>query len=116
MLELYQAEWCPASSRVRRRLTELGVDFVARQVPVEREDRGALRRLSGGESIPALVLHDGSTIRGEDEIRAYLDRRFEETPQTKAHRRKVAEIRRRERVSRRRPPARRGAVSRPRAG
>src|SRR5207248_6271171 len=79
MLELYQAEWCPASSRVRQRLTELGVDFVARQVPAERADRGALRRLTGGESIPVLVLADGSTMRGEDDIGAYLDRRFEET-------------------------------------
>ena len=29
MLQLYQAEWCPYSRRVRRRLTELQLDFVA---------------------------------------------------------------------------------------
>ena len=28
MLELWQTEWCPASRRVRERLTELGVDYV----------------------------------------------------------------------------------------
>ena len=26
MLELWQTEWCPASRRVRQRLTELGLD------------------------------------------------------------------------------------------
>jgi glutaredoxin len=34
MLELWQTEWCPASRRVRERLTELGVDYVTRQVSV----------------------------------------------------------------------------------
>ena len=38
-MELYQAEWCPYSSRVRQRFTELGVSFVARQVPADRADR-----------------------------------------------------------------------------
>ena len=42
MLELYQTEWCPASRRVRERLTELGLDYVVHQVPVEREARTAL--------------------------------------------------------------------------
>jgi hypothetical protein len=38
MLELYQTEWFPASRRVRERLTELGLDYLVRQVPVEREE------------------------------------------------------------------------------
>src|SRR5207253_2334746 len=38
-MELYQAEWCPHSHKVRQRLTELGLDFVARQVAAEPEDR-----------------------------------------------------------------------------
>ena len=32
-LELWQTEWCPASHRVRQRLTELGLTYIARQVP-----------------------------------------------------------------------------------
>jgi hypothetical protein len=36
MLELYQTEWCPASRRVRERLTELGLDYLVHQVPVAR--------------------------------------------------------------------------------
>jgi hypothetical protein len=39
MLELFETEWCQSSSRVRERLTELGPDYVNRQVPVEREER-----------------------------------------------------------------------------
>ena len=35
-LELYQAEWCPYSHRVRTRLTELGVDVILRQVAADR--------------------------------------------------------------------------------
>jgi hypothetical protein len=42
MLELYQTEWCPASRRVREHLTELGVDYMIHQVPVEREGRGGV--------------------------------------------------------------------------
>jgi len=53
MLELWQTEWCPASRRIRERLTELGVDYVTRQVPVERENRNALRAAAGTDSIPA---------------------------------------------------------------
>ena len=56
--ELYQTEWCPASRRVRQRLTELDVTYVARQVPVEREERTALLARTGGDSIPALVCED----------------------------------------------------------
>ena len=56
MIELYQAEWCPHSSRVRQRLTELGVSFVARQVPAERADREELRRKTGSEEIPTILL------------------------------------------------------------
>jgi glutaredoxin len=44
MLELFQTEWCPASRRVRQGLTELGIDYVSRQVPVEREARTAVDR------------------------------------------------------------------------
>ena len=43
MYELWQTEWCPASRRVRQRLTELGIDYLAHQVPVEKVDRVLLR-------------------------------------------------------------------------
>ncbi len=68
MIALWQAEWCPYSSAVRERLTELGIDFVARQVePVEEQ------RTQVGE-IPTLELEDGTRIEGTQPIFAYLAR------------------------------------------
>ena len=95
MLELWQTEWCPASRRVRQRLTELGVDYVARQVPVAKESRDVLRRVTAADTIPALVLEDGSTLVGEDAIRAHLDPHLAEPPEAAAHRLKAAKARRR---------------------
>ena len=66
MLTLYQAEWCPYSSAVRQRLTELGIDFVAKQVTPRQEDR------DGEHEIPLLVNGDGEHYEGTDAIFEYL--------------------------------------------
>jgi glutathione S-transferase len=95
MLELYQTEWCPASRRVRERLTELGLDYVIRQVPVERHARAALLAATGADTIPALLAEDGTALVGEDAIEAFLDARFDEPPEASAHRAKAANARRR---------------------
>ena len=42
MLELWQAEWCPYSHRVRLRLTELDLDWIARTIPVGRTPASSL--------------------------------------------------------------------------
>ena len=95
MLELWQTEWCPASHRVREHLTELGVDYLTRQVPVERDARTALRDATGADVIPALILEDGSALVGEDAIEPYLNRRVAEPPGAEEHRLKAARARRR---------------------
>ena len=95
MLELWQTEWCPASHRVREHLTELGVDYLTRQVPVERDARAALRHATGADVIPALVLDDGSALVGEDAIDAYLDEQVAEPPGAAEHRLKAIKARRR---------------------
>jgi glutaredoxin 3 len=95
MDELWQSEWCPASRRVRQRLTELGLDYVARQVPVERSDRELLRERTGAETIPTLVTADGSVLVGEDAIVAHLARRAPEPATARAHRTRAAKARRR---------------------
>ena len=64
MLTLYQAEWCPFSSAVREILTELGLDFVARQVEAWPEERAGLRAVSGSDEIPALETEDGQFFNG----------------------------------------------------
>jgi glutathione S-transferase len=96
LLELYQTEWCPASRRVRQRLTELDVAYVNRQVPVEREGRAELRLRAGTDSIPAHVREDGEVLVGEEEILAYLDERFPESAGAEAHRLKAIKARKRE--------------------
>jgi glutaredoxin 3 len=86
-MELYQAEWCPYSSKVRQRFTELGVSFVARQVPADRADREEMRRKTGTDEIPALLLDDGTAVTGDaDVIIAHLDDHFSERADAAAHR------------------------------
>ena len=91
-MELYQAEWCPYSSRVRQRFTELGVSFVARQVPADPADREEMRRKTGTDEIPALLLEDGTAITGDaDEIVAWLNERYTERADAAEHRRQAHE-------------------------
>jgi glutathione S-transferase len=93
--ELWQTEWCPASRRVRQRLTELGVDYLARQVPVEREARAVLRRSTGSDIIPVLVAPDGATFVGEEAITEYVGELMPEPAGAEAHRLKAEKARRR---------------------
>lgn len=89
MIELYQAEWCPHSHRIRQRLTELGLDFIARQVSVDPEERTEMEHATGRRSIPTLVLDDGAAFSGEEEILAVLDRRFTEPEDAARHRKQA---------------------------
>jgi uncharacterized protein len=89
---LYQAEWCPFSSAVREVLTELGVDFVARQVEPWPEDRHELKRVTGTDQIPVLEDEDGSFYRGTRAIFAHLRDR-DGWQFAAAHRRRFADHR-----------------------
>lgn len=85
MLELWQAEWCPHSHRVRLRLTELRLDWVARTIPVDKDERSAMEAATGLRSIPTLVDGD-AVVHGADEIIAYLDERHPEPADAARHR------------------------------
>ena len=50
-VELYQAEWCPHSHKVRQRLTVLGLDFWARQVAADPDDREQMHQHVGTNEI-----------------------------------------------------------------
>jgi predicted GNAT family acetyltransferase/glutaredoxin len=91
-LTLYQAEWCPFSSAVREVLTELGLDFVARQVEPWPEQRAQLREASGADRIPVLVAEDGEVYSGTRAIFAHLRER-EAWPFAAAQRRRFADHR-----------------------
>jgi glutathione S-transferase len=93
--ELWQTEWCPASRRVRQRLTELGIDYLIRQVPVERDDRTLPRVRTGTETIPVLVAPEGRVLVGEDTIGNYLDAHVPVPAEARAHRLKAEKARRR---------------------
>lgn len=93
MIELWQTEWCPASRRVRQRLTELDVTDVAHQVPVDKADRGALVAAAGTDTIPALVLDDGTAVVDEAAIVAWLDANVAEPAGAEAHREKAEKVR-----------------------
>jgi glutathione S-transferase len=95
VLELWQTEWCPASHRIRQRLTELGLTYTSRQVPVEQHARTELRAATGASEIPVLVA-GGETVRGEQAIVAYLDAHFTEPPDAAEQRAKAAKAKRRE--------------------
>ncbi|MDQ3723235.1 MAG: glutathione S-transferase N-terminal domain-containing protein [Actinomycetota bacterium] len=92
MVTLYQAEWCPYSRRVRQRLTELGVSFAAVPVPADKVERDEMRRKTGTDEIPALLLEDGTAVAGDaDEIIAFLDSHYSEAADAAEHRRQAEE-------------------------
>jgi len=93
---LYQTEWCPASHRVRQRLTELGLAVVAVPVPAAKEERLDLLRATGLESIPVLVTADGVVHAGESRILEYLDDNYDEPDGAHAHQVKAERVRRRQ--------------------
>ena len=95
MYELWQTEWCPASRRVRQRLTELGIDYIAHQVPVERDQRVLLVERTGSDTIPVLVTPAGAIVAGENAITAYLGAQVPEPPEAEAHHLKAEKARRR---------------------
>jgi glutathione S-transferase len=92
VLTLYQAVWCPFSSAVREVLTELGVDFVARQVEPWPSERSELQALAGTDQIPVLQTEDGRIYRGTREIFAQL-REVGPWQFAEAHRRRFADHR-----------------------
>ena len=78
-LELWQTEWCPASRRVRQRLTELGLTYLVHQVPVERDARAQLEQRPGSGRYQSWSPATRS-IDGEQAILGYLDEHFTEPP------------------------------------
>jgi glutathione S-transferase len=89
-MELYQAEWCPHSHKVRQKLTELGRSFTALQVAADPDQRDEMKKRTGTTEIPVLVNDAGEAICGEDDILEYLGR-FDERSDADAHREKSRE-------------------------
>ena len=86
MLTLYQAEWCSYSSRVRQRLTELMLPFVAVPVEPKPENRAELKRAAGVDSIPVLLTESGEAIGDVEAIVDWLDANYAEPAEARGHR------------------------------
>ena len=74
MLELFQMEDSPECARVRQKMSDMMLDFVARQVGPDPEHRTRLKLASGQTKVPALVDPDnGMVVTEADDIIAYLE-------------------------------------------
>ena len=75
LLELYQFEGCPFCGKVRQKMTELGLDFIARQV--DPNNRTRVEEVSGQEDVPVLVDSNTNTTMPEsDDIVKYLEEHY----------------------------------------
>lgn len=75
MLELYQFESCPYCSKVRKKLTELGIDVKLKQV--DKNDRSRVEEVSGQTNVPVLVDPNTDTTMPEsDDIVDYLEEHY----------------------------------------
>jgi len=75
LLELYQFEGCPYCSKVRKKMTELEIDFIARQV--DKQDRSRVEEVSGQTNVPVLVDPNTDTVMPEsDDIVEYLEEHY----------------------------------------
>jgi glutathione S-transferase len=74
-IKLLQAEWCPYCARVRRKLTDLLLDYETINVPRDHALRDEVVAASGQTSIPVLV--DGDVVLDDDDtIIPYLDEKY----------------------------------------
>jgi glutathione S-transferase len=76
MLEVYQFEGCPFCKKVRQKLTELQIDFIARQVE-PKGDRERVKEVSGQTGVPVLKDPNTDTVMPEsDDIVDYLEEHY----------------------------------------
>lgn len=76
LLELYQFEQCPYCQKVRKKLTELQIDFIARQVK-PRGDRKKVEEISGQTGVPVLVdPNNDITMPESEDIVDYLEENY----------------------------------------
>jgi glutathione S-transferase len=72
---LYQAEWCPYCVRVRKKMTDLLLDYEIVNVAHSHAERDEVKKVSGQTGIPVLV--DGDVILDDDDaIIPYLEKTY----------------------------------------
>ena len=76
MTVLYQFESCPYCQKVKKKLTELGLEYQVEEVPRARSERDTIKKLSGQIKVPVLEDSDGTVIYDSSEIVAYLEEKY----------------------------------------
>ncbi len=77
MIELYQFESCPHCAKVRRKLSDLELDWISRTVPADRGRRERVRAISGQILVPVLADTEHNMVVTEaDDICSYLDETY----------------------------------------
>jgi glutathione S-transferase len=81
MLELYQFEGCPYCKKVRKKMTELGLSFIAHNPRQNEEKMEELMERGGQDQVPFLVdrAEDGSireSLYESDDIVEYLEKHY----------------------------------------
>ncbi|MFB6189949.1 MAG: glutathione S-transferase N-terminal domain-containing protein [Candidatus Nanohaloarchaea archaeon] len=75
MLEVYQFEGCPFCSKVREKMNDLGLDFIARSV--DPDDRSRVEEVSGQTGVPVLKDPNRDVVMPEsDDIIEYLEEHY----------------------------------------
>ena len=75
-IELYQFEGCPYCSKVRSKLSELQLDFIARQVQPNGA-REKVQEISGQTGVPVLVDNKNDVVMNESsDIVDYLEEHY----------------------------------------
>lgn len=76
LMEVYQFEGCPFCGKVRQKLTELQMDFVARQVEPS-GGREKVEELTDETQVPVIVDPNTDTVMNEsDDIVEYLEKHY----------------------------------------
>ncbi|MFB6202974.1 MAG: glutathione S-transferase N-terminal domain-containing protein [Candidatus Nanohaloarchaea archaeon] len=76
LIELYQFESCPYCSKVRKKLTQMQIDFIARQVEPNGR-REEVKELTGETQVPALKdPNTGKVMNESDDIIEYLEEQY----------------------------------------
>ena len=77
MLELYQFEGCPHCKAVRKKLSELNLDYISRSVEPGTRKRQILVTLGEKDQVPFLVdIEKEVFMYGSEDIIAYLDKNY----------------------------------------
>ncbi|MFH1587015.1 MAG: glutaredoxin domain-containing protein [Candidatus Diapherotrites archaeon] len=77
MIELYQLEECGYCKRVRAKLTEIGIEYIIRNVSGDKERRDEVEEISGQRLVPVLVDKErGLVLPDSEKIVEYLEKNY----------------------------------------